>query len=56
VVFEIVTWPRAKTHLLNQDWPHKTLCGVLLPSYAEKLEDSDEFPECLRCGNAAMKS
>lgn len=58
MVIEIVSWAGAgKNHVVNQDFPQRTLCGAWIPDYAVKREERDEFHEgCLRCLNSVMKS
>ena len=64
MVIEVVAWPSAsKTHVINQDFPDKTLCGLWIPStvvrYAttpERAPEDDDMPTCLRCANAVMHS
>jgi len=58
MVIEVVSWPgAAKKHVINQDFPRRTLCGLWIPSFATKEEESDEFVRgCLRCLEGVMKS
>ncbi len=58
MVIEVVSWPSAaKLHVINQDFPRRTLCGRWIPGDAEKHEESDEFVNgCLSCLDSVMKS
>ena len=64
MVIEVVTWKGAvKSHVINQDFPQRTLCGKWIPERAVKYatipghaDTGDEFPTCLDCGRSVMLS
>jgi hypothetical protein len=58
MVIEVVKWSGAgKTHALNQHDPSWTFCGVFVGGkQIERLDGLTDFPTCLRCAGAVMKS
>lgn len=64
MIIESVEWAGSISHIVNQEFPHRTLCGRWIPETASPTrtlsevgaDATDEPPDCLTCREAVMKS